>query len=133
MSDVTHAAEGAHGAHPKTDYVKIWAALCVLLVVSVIGPMFGIRALTLITAFGIAIVKAYMVARFFMHLNIEKRWVGQLLLVMVAFMVVMFWGISPDVMKHQGHRWENVGAKASIEKNLKAHEQAEARGEGGHH
>ena len=37
-----------HTHHP--NYVKIWAVLLVLLIVSVIGPMFGIRVVTLITA-----------------------------------------------------------------------------------
>ena len=56
-------------------YVKIWALLLVLLVISILGPMLEIKILTLITAFGIAIVKALLVAAYFMHLNIEKRYV----------------------------------------------------------
>ena len=44
-----------------------------LLVVSVAGPMLEIKIVTLITAFGIAVVKAYLVAKNFMHLNIEQR------------------------------------------------------------
>ena len=40
--------------------------------VSVVGPMLGIRAVTLITAFGIALVKAYLVAKNFMHLNVAE-------------------------------------------------------------
>lgn len=97
-------------AHPHghTNYVKIWAILCGLLVVSVVGPMLGIRVVTLITAFGIAIVKAAMVANYFMHLNIEKRWVTWILLVMVAFMLVFFGGTAPDVLKNQGQRWEKT-------------------------
>ena len=91
-------------------YVKIWAILCGLLAVSVAGPLVGIRLLTLMTAFGVAIVKASLVARHFMHLNIEKRWVAYLLLAMVAFMLVMFAGIAPDVMRHSGHGWENTSA-----------------------
>ena len=51
---------GAHHEHP--NYVKIWAILVVLLVISVLGPTLEIRVVTLITAFGIAIVKAYLVA-----------------------------------------------------------------------
>ena len=47
--------------HDETSYVAIWGVLCALLVVSVLGPMVGVRLLTLITAFGIAIVKAYIV------------------------------------------------------------------------
>ena len=105
MSDHAHA-EG-HAGH-EHNYVRIWAILCGLLVVSIVGPLFGIRLLTLITAFGIAIVKAYLVAKNFMHLNIEKRWVAYILLVMIAFMVVMFGGIAPDVMKHGGPTWHKT-------------------------
>jgi hypothetical protein len=41
-------------AHDTRHYVRIWALLCALLVVSVVGPLFEIRLLTLVTAFGIA-------------------------------------------------------------------------------
>jgi len=47
----------AHGHAPHRNYLKIWAILLGLLVVSVTGPMVGIRMLTLITAFGVALVK----------------------------------------------------------------------------
>lgn len=97
-------AEHAH-AHPHTNYVKIWALLCVLLVVSVVGPMLEIRVVTLITAFGIALVKAYIVAKYFMHLNIEQRFVGYILAVMIAFMIVFFGGVAPDVLEHDGQNW----------------------------
>jgi caa(3)-type oxidase subunit IV len=97
-----HAAEPAH----HRNYVKIWAILVVLLVVSVVGPMLGIRVVTLITAFGVALVKAYMVAKNFMHLDIEKPIVHWMLLVALAFMVLMFSGIAPDVMKDEGRSWE---------------------------
>ena len=59
-----------HAHH--TNYVKIWAILLVLLLISITGPMLEIRVVTLITAFGIAIVKAYIVAKNFMHLDVEK-------------------------------------------------------------
>ena len=55
MSD---AHESHHG-----NYWKIWAWLCALLVVSVAGPFLEIFWVTMVTAFGIACVKAYMVAR----------------------------------------------------------------------
>jgi len=59
-----------------TNYVKIWAVLLVLLCVSLIGPEFGIRWVTLLTAFGIAIVKAYIVADKFMHINEMPRFIN---------------------------------------------------------
>ena len=71
--------------HGQAYYVKIWGILLVLLIVSILGPVlaphleFGfLKAwmITLITAFGIAVVKAYLVAANFMHLNIEKRYIS---------------------------------------------------------
>jgi caa(3)-type oxidase subunit IV len=105
----------AHAEHAPRNYVRIWAILCVLLVVSVLGPLLGVKIVTLITAFGIAIVKAYLVARNFMHLDIEKRWVTYILLAMIAFMIVMFGGFAPDVLKHQGQRWHKTYVEPSAE------------------
>ncbi len=106
MSSNAHgAAHGAaHGHH--RNYVKIWAILVGLLVVSVVGPMTGIRVVMLITAFGIALVKAYMVAKNFMHLDVEKPIVHWALAIALAFMVMLFAGLSPDVMKHEGTNWK---------------------------
>ena len=97
-------SEAAHAHHP--NYVKIWAVLCALLVVSVAGPFLEIWWLTLITAFGIAIVKAYIVAANFMHLNIEKRYIVYLMMTMLVFMLLFFTASAPDVMKHEGTNWE---------------------------
>ena len=109
-----HAATPhAHASHGPRHYVRIWAILCVLLVVSIVGPTLEIRVVTLITAFGIAIVKAYLVAKHFMHLDIEQRWVGYILLAMLAFMLVYFGGVAPDVLKHTGHRWEKTYSDAA--------------------
>jgi len=104
-------AQHAHAdapRHDETNYVAIWGVLCALLGVSVFGPMVGIRFLTLITAFGIAIVKAYMVCRYFMHLNIEKKWVVYILGFMLALMVVFFGGVAPDVSRPEGLRWQKT-------------------------
>lgn len=123
MSDTAHAPAtadtsaghgGGHGAGHHTNYVKIWGILLALLIVSVLGPMLEIRVVTLITAFGIAVVKAYLVVRYFMHIGVEKRYVGYLLVTMIALMLLMVGGVSPDVMKHDGARWENTAAKAAV-------------------
>ena len=94
--------------HDEISYVAIWGVLCALLGVSVLGPMVGVRLLTLITAFGIAIVKAYMVCRYFMHLRIEKKWVAYILGFMLAIMLVFFGGVAPDVLRDQGLRWQKT-------------------------
>lgn len=101
MDDSVHATE-----HTHVNYVKVWAILVVLLGVSIMGPMFEIKIVTLITAFGIAIVKAYMVAKNFMHINVEKRFIPYAVLTAVVFMVLFFAGTAPDVMKKEGTRWQ---------------------------
>jgi caa(3)-type oxidase subunit IV len=101
MSD-PHTETVPH-AHPP--YLRIYLILLVLLAISLAGPMLGIPAITLITAFGIAIVKATMVAAYFMHLNIEERYVWYILLVMLGFMLVMVAGIAPDVLAPTGQNW----------------------------
>jgi caa(3)-type oxidase subunit IV len=118
MAEHVHAQADGHG---HTNYVKIWAILVVLLIVSIIGPELGIRAVTLITAFGIAIIKAYMVAKHFMHLGIEQRFVVYILLAMLAFMLVMFSGIAPDVLEHDGQNWIKLYEEPAVGAGGAAH------------
>jgi caa(3)-type oxidase subunit IV len=102
MAETAHAA---HAAHTHPNYVKIWAILVVLLGVSIVGPLLGMMWLTLVTAFGIAVVKALMVAAYFMHLNIERTYIKQLLLVLLGLIVLLFAGVAPDIMKPSGRNW----------------------------
>jgi caa(3)-type oxidase subunit IV len=101
--------------HTPRQYVKIWAILSALLVVSIIGPLFEVTAVTLITAFGIAMVKAALVAAYFMHLNLEKRYIRYMLYAMVLVVALFFAGTAPDVMKTAGLRWENQSVLELIE------------------
>jgi caa(3)-type oxidase subunit IV len=104
--------------HSTAYYVRIWAILVGLLVVSVIGPMFEIQVLTLVTAFGIACVKAYMVAAHFMHLKTEKTIAVYILSTCLIFMFLFFAGTSPDVMKTEGNNWEKPALKSLIAAGL---------------
>ena len=97
-------AHAGHTHHP--NYVKIWAILLALLIVSVAGPFIGIKLVTLITAFGIAIVKAYLVVKNFMHIDLAAKVVTYLILTMVLFMLLFFAGTAPDVMESHGSNWE---------------------------
>jgi caa(3)-type oxidase subunit IV len=101
----------AHVHHP--NYVKIWAILVVLLIVSVVGSMSHVRVVLLIAAFGVALVKAYLVAKNFMHVNVEKRWVPYLLIMCLLFIAILFAGVAPDVMKHSGLHWNKNLANQS--------------------
>ncbi len=109
MSQAT-SEDGHH-----TNYVKIWAILVVLLVISVVGPMAEIRWLTLTTAFGIACVKAYLVADRFMHINQMPKFVSYLVITCLLFMVLLFAGTAPDVMNDEGANWEKPDWVAGTE------------------
>jgi caa(3)-type oxidase subunit IV len=111
------AGSVSHVEHSPAQYIKIWAILLVLLVISICGPLLGIRAVTLITAFGIAIVKALLVAANFMHLNIERRYIWYLLITMLLIIGLFVAGTSPDVMQAQGHRWINKSKQQLIQQH----------------
>lgn len=98
-----HSSETSSG-----HYIKIWVILLILLVISLVGPTIGIRAITILSAFGIAIVKAYLVARHFMHLAIEKKFITYMLVSMVLLAFLFFFGSAPDIMKPQGQFWEKT-------------------------
>jgi caa(3)-type oxidase subunit IV len=135
-----HGAQAGHGVHDEAAhirvYTRVYITLLVLFLVSVTGPVIGTlvgsKALVLITAFGIAVVKAYLVCAHFMHLNIEKRYIGYLLTTAVVFMFLFYAGVAPDVMEHHGRNWENVAAKAEVERALKANAEHAEHGEGEH-
>ena len=106
-----NAATETTQTHP--DYIKIYAALIVLFIVSMLGPLFGAPVFTIFLAFSIAMVKAGLVAAYFMHLNIEKRYIWFVLFVMLTFMGVLYAGVAPDVMKQSGQNWRQEGVVSS--------------------
>ncbi|MGB1655868.1 MAG: cytochrome C oxidase subunit IV family protein [Longimicrobiales bacterium] len=117
-----HNGEHGHDDGHHVNYFKIYLLLLVLFIISVVGPevgeFTGLRWITLITAFGIAVVKARLVVNNFMHLAWEKRIMKWMLASSVLLMFLMVAGISPDVMNHEGNNWENVAAKAEVERGL---------------
>lgn len=112
---------GGYEDHGQIHYVKVWAILVVLLIISVLGPLLGHPVVTLITAFGIACVKAFLVCKNFMHLNVQKPFVVYMLVTALVFMLLFFFAVAPDVMKHDGHNWTNVAANAETVRAEAAH------------
>ena len=122
-----HAQHAEHSGH-HPNYRNIYLALLALLVVSVVGPMFGIVWLTLATAFGIALIKATLVVQNFMHLKWERQLVGWFLAGALLLMFLMFAGVAPDVMSHEGANWENMAAREVIERGIPLPVEEEAEG-----
>lgn len=109
MSEQDHGLSGSAGDHTDDhghiNYVKVWVWLVILLCVSVAGPMLEIFWVTMVTAFGIACVKAYMVVKNFMHLSMEPRYVTYIVVTSLVFMLLFFSATAPDVMQPEGSGW----------------------------
>ncbi len=117
----------------SNHYVKVYLVLLALLFVSILGPEvaprlgegeipgLGIRVATFVmlaTAFGIAVVKAWLVIKNFMHLSIERP-IAKWFLAASVLLLALFWGgIAPDVQSHAGTNWENVAARAAVERGI---------------
>lgn len=113
-------AHADHGAHDASHYYKVYFTLLALFAVSVAGPMLEIRVVTLITAFGVACVKAFLVAKHFMHLTVERKVMQYAVGGCLALMLLFFFAVAPDVMKHYGVNWDNrsaVNMKREIEES----------------
>lgn len=104
--------------HGAEHYRKVYLTLLVLLVLSVAGPFLGIVWVTLITAFGIALVKANLVIQNFMHLRWEKRLVKWVLISSLVLMALFVAGVAPDVMRHEGQNWVNVAAADAVDRGI---------------
>jgi len=114
--------------HP--NYKKIYYVLLVLLVISVAGPFLGIKWVTLLTAFGIALVKARLVIANFMHLKWEKNVMKIMLTASLVLVALFFAAVAPDIMKHSGTNWVNDAAQAATARGIPApHEDGEAKAE----
>lgn len=123
----------ADSQHKHPDYKKIYITLVILLVISVAGPHLGIEWVTLITAFGIAVVKADLVVRNFMHLKWERRIMKWMLTSSLVVVGLFFAGVAPDVMEDRGLHWVNNAALAATERGIEApHHGAEAQPAEGH-
>ena len=121
MSTDAHA--GGHDHHHGPSYFSIYLILLALFIVSVAGPELAkvleldpvaAKITVLITAFGIAFVKAYYVVAYFMHLKFEKKYINYMLVTVTMFMGLFFSAVAPDIMKHEGTNWQNASAKAEI-------------------
>jgi cytochrome c oxidase subunit 4 len=93
MSGANHSGHGGHTIVPLSTYFRILMVLVVLTVVTVLAapPITGINLgiFTAIVAFGIASLKAYLVAAYFMHLKYDDRLFTVIMVTCVFFLVLL--------------------------------------------
>lgn len=129
MAEHNDTTEHHDDGHHEVNYTRIYVILVVLLIISILGPEIGIKWVTLITAFGIAVVKATMVIQNFMHLKWERAIMKWMLATSLVIVALFFFGVAPDVLKHQGLRWTNLAALDAVARGIP---DAGTHGEGDH-
>ncbi|WP_435007004.1 cytochrome C oxidase subunit IV family protein [Tundrisphaera lichenicola] len=86
----THTGSAHHTHRPL--YIKVFVALMVLLVLTVVAAKMNLGELNLIAALGIAVVKAALIVLFFMHFRESEKltWlIGAATLVWFGILVVL--------------------------------------------
>ena len=84
-------------AHAHPNYVKVWVWLLILLAISIAGPILEVPWITIATAFGIAVIKTFIVAANFMHLKFEKRTLGMIALTPLVICTFLMFMLVPDL------------------------------------
>lgn len=99
--EVSHGAAAGHDGHghhglghvsPWQTLVKVWVALMVLTILTVMATWVNLGSLNIWIAMGVAFVKAALVVLFFMHLKYEKPFLAYIFtftLAFVAFFLAM--------------------------------------------
>lgn len=82
--------------HP--NYVGIWIALVVLFVLSVGAGFLGETRIAITGIFALAIIKAFLVISYYMHLRFEARWMRILMLSVLVLVGILFVGLVPDIL-----------------------------------
>jgi caa(3)-type oxidase subunit IV len=85
---------GVHGS----PYVLIWIYLVVLALASVAASLVLPKVPAELAIYFLALVKAVLVALYFMHLKVERFFIHSLSLIPLALVLVLFLGLIPDIV-----------------------------------
>lgn len=90
MASNHSAHDTAHHLIPLPTYYKIFGALIVMTVITVLAAQVDFGALNAVVAFGIATVKAVLVAGWFMHLKYDDK-LNRVILLSGVFFLIVLW------------------------------------------
>lgn len=88
----------AGAGHHQPGYVLIWGVLVAALFVSLLLGMMDLPVVTVVLIFSIAVVKAYLVAAYYMHLKLEPFFVAVIVATGLACLYFLFFGLVPDLV-----------------------------------
>ena len=81
-------------------YLMIWYWLMALVIVSVLAAFFLPKFHALVLIFAVAIIKALLVARNYMHMKNEKAIIYAMALVPLTFVIIFLFALFPDFVYH---------------------------------
>lgn len=81
-------------------YLAIWYWLMALVIVSVASASLLPKAQALVLIFAVAVIKAFLVARNYMHLKHEKAIIYAMAIVPLVFVAIFLFGLFPDFVYH---------------------------------
>ncbi len=82
-------------------YIMIWIWLLILVLVAVGATWLLPKVQALVLIFTVAVIKAFLVARNYMHLKHEKVIIYAFALVPLAFVIILFFALFPDFVFHR--------------------------------
>jgi caa(3)-type oxidase subunit IV len=89
----------AGGAHPRPNYIAVWAWLVFLLIISLAAVYLPFsQTATISMIFVVAAVKAFLVAANFMHLRFETKLVHAIAIVPVLLFIILTITLLPDIV-----------------------------------
>ena len=80
------------------DYFLVWLGLMGIFAVSVIASAMGHSILAIFMIFELAVVKAWLVVSYYMHLKFEPKIVTGIFLFSILCLFFLFFGVYPDIM-----------------------------------
>ena len=93
--------DAEHAAHPHVNYFKIFLALCVCTLLSVVFDVIpASRGVVAVLVLAVAVAKAQYVMRYFMHLKFEGKWKYVLLLPTTILACGIPLALAPDIGLH---------------------------------
>lgn len=102
-STMEHASAAAEAPHLSVkQYVRIWLVLMALLGLGVLFAYVDIPLLANVLVFGVAIAKAIIVLRNYMHLRWEPKFVTLALVGALACIAILFLMLLPDMVLRDG-------------------------------
>jgi cytochrome c oxidase subunit 4 len=89
--------------HAEPDYWMVWLALAVLTIVELLVAQVqspGTRAFVIFSLCALALVKAALVAAYFMHLKFERSALILIVLSPLLLSGILYIGLVPDAITH---------------------------------